>query len=196
MSRFGAIPAPPAGCVAYQNLGEFSKLWEFVAEHPHGTVVEIGSLFGGTLWYWSWLPGIQHLVSVDLVTGWDKIAADVRSARRQWGSWFTPRVPFTDIAGDSRDDKVREAVMSTTDDGLIDFLFIDGNHSYEGVKADWINWSPHVRSGGVVAFHDTWPNFDRHEPGVVKWVDELRRHLPTIEWTDPDGVGIAVVVMP
>jgi predicted O-methyltransferase YrrM len=36
----------------------------------------------------------------------------------------------------------------------IDFLFLDGDHSYEGVKTDVDSWLPKVKSGGVVAMHD------------------------------------------
>lgn len=38
---------------------------------------------------------------------------------------------------------------------LIDLLFIDGDHSYEGCLGDLDAWLPHVRSGGWVAFHDS-----------------------------------------
>lgn len=37
----------------------------------------------------------------------------------------------------------------------IDFLFIDGDHSYEGVKADVESWLPWLRSGGVLIMHDS-----------------------------------------
>ena len=37
----------------------------------------------------------------------------------------------------------------------IDFLFIDGDHSYEGIKGDWQAWSDHVASDGIVALHDS-----------------------------------------
>jgi predicted O-methyltransferase YrrM len=33
-------------------------------------------------------------------------------------------------------------------------LFIDGDHSYEGVNADMQAWLPHLRPGGVAVFHD------------------------------------------
>jgi predicted O-methyltransferase YrrM len=36
----------------------------------------------------------------------------------------------------------------------IDLLFIDGSHVYEDVLADFENFLPHVKPGGIVAFHD------------------------------------------
>lgn len=37
----------------------------------------------------------------------------------------------------------------------IGLLFVDGNHSYEAVKADIEQWVHHVAGGGYIAFHDT-----------------------------------------
>ena len=37
----------------------------------------------------------------------------------------------------------------------IEFLWIDGDHSYEGAKLDFDLWSPFLVDGGVVAFHDS-----------------------------------------
>lgn len=51
----------------------------------------------------------------------------------------------------------------------IQVLFIDGDHSYEGVKADWDNFSPFVKEGGWILFHDC----DETSPGVVKLFDEI-----------------------
>lgn len=39
-------------------------------------------------------------------------------------------------------------------DGSLDLVFIDGDHSYEGVRADVDHWLPKVRKGGVIAGHD------------------------------------------
>jgi len=52
----------------------------------------------------------------------------------------------------------------------ISILFIDGDHTEEGVKADWDSWSPHVKKGGVIFFHDA----DATSPGVEKLVRELK----------------------
>lgn len=36
----------------------------------------------------------------------------------------------------------------------VDFLFIDGDHSFEGCRADIVNWDRYVRDGGIVCGHD------------------------------------------
>jgi len=46
-----------------------------------------------------------------------------------------------------------EAVGSFPDNSL-DFIYIDGLHTFDGVMSDLIFWSPKVRSGGIVAGHD------------------------------------------
>ncbi len=51
----------------------------------------------------------------------------------------------------------------------VDLLWIDGDHSYEGVKQDIKDWLPLVPNGGFVIFHDyrKWPTY-----GVKEVVDE------------------------
>lgn len=52
------------------------------------------------------------------------------------------------------------------EDGSLDFVFIDADHTYEGCAADIANWTPKVRQGGLIAGHDiNWP-------GVLKAVKE------------------------
>lgn len=38
---------------------------------------------------------------------------------------------------------------------LVDFVFIDGDHSYHGLKEDWEAWRQLVALGGLVALHDS-----------------------------------------
>lgn len=51
----------------------------------------------------------------------------------------------------------------------IDLLYIDGDHVYEAVKQDYQSWSPYVKPGGLIVFHD----YDARHPGVQALVDEL-----------------------
>ncbi len=57
------------------------------------------------------------------------------------------------------------------------FIFIDADHSYEGCKADFEAWSPLVKSGGEVAFHDV------NKPEVNRVLEEIgweRYNIETI----------------
>ena len=43
---------------------------------------------------------------------------------------------------------------SSIKDGLLDFVYLDANHSYKAVCADLAAWYPKVRSGGLMSGHD------------------------------------------
>lgn len=51
----------------------------------------------------------------------------------------------------------------------VSVLFVDGDHSYEGCKADITSWLPHMKHGGVMLFHDC----DESSPGVLWAVSEF-----------------------
>ena len=56
------------------------------------------------------------------------------------------------------------------EDGELDFIFIDGEHSYEPAKADIEAWWSKARSGELLMGHD----YDRKQfPGVCRAVDEF-----------------------
>lgn len=42
-----------------------------------------------------------------------------------------------------------------------DFVFLDGDHSYEGLKVDWLAWSALLRESGFIAIHDSRSSTDR-----------------------------------
>jgi hypothetical protein len=56
-----------------------------------------------------------------------------------------------------------------------DFMFIDGDHSFEGLRGDWEAWSGLVASDGVVALHDTHPCAARNieNAGSVRYAREV-----------------------
>ena len=60
----------------------------------------------------------------------------------------------------------------------IDFLFIDGDHSFEGLRSDWEAWSSLVGLGGVIALHDSCSSKARNidEAGSVKYTDSVIRN--------------------
>lgn len=50
-----------------------------------------------------------------------------------------------------------EAARNHTARGLepIDFVFIDGDHSFQGLQGDWEAWSPLLAPNGIIALHDS-----------------------------------------
>jgi len=80
----------------------------------------------------------------------------------------------------------------------IDMLFIDGDHSYEGVKRDWELFVPHMSKFGIVVFHDTmWelqPDspYSRADMGVPAFVEELRLRGYPVTTLDKD-FGVSIV---
>lgn len=54
----------------------------------------------------------------------------------------------------SHDPSTLRKVREILDNMPLDFLFIDGDHTYESVKKDFEMHSPLVRRGGIIAFHD------------------------------------------
>jgi predicted O-methyltransferase YrrM len=59
--------------------------------------------------------------------------------------------------------------------GPVDFVFIDGDHSEDGLLADWRAWSPLVEPGGIVALHDSRSTPERPLDGAgsVKVTNEV-----------------------
>jgi hypothetical protein len=81
----------------------------------------------------------------------------------------------------------------------IDFLFIDGDHSYEGVQQDFEMYSPMVASGGLIAFHDIVPNASDPISEVFRFWRDIRVRHEVLEFIDPNGppdsgMGIGVIV--
>jgi hypothetical protein len=61
------------------------------------------------------------------------------------------------IRGDSYANSTLKKVKEILDEQGLSFLFIDGDHTYEGVKKDFEMYSNLVGEGGVIAFHDIVP---------------------------------------
>lgn len=57
-------------------------------------------------------------------------------------------------------------------DGTLDFVFIDADHSYDGVKADIAAWLPKLKPGGLLSGHD-YDNPEFPKFGVARAVDEF-----------------------
>jgi cephalosporin hydroxylase len=182
---------------ASQKYDELMPLLDQVSALRPRFVCEIGSSAGGTLYL---LTRVSHeqavIVSVDIA-----IPPHTRAAR---AGLAKKGQRLISIEGDSHSEETREAVVRALGGNPLDVLFIDGDHSYDGVRADFERYAPLVRSRGIVALHDINPDFEtRHgvstpsiSGDVPRYWTELKEQHRTEELIadpDQDGFGIGVV---
>lgn len=152
-------------------------------------ILEIGTLLGGTLFLFSKLaPRDALVVSVDLPKPhWRE--SIVRSFVRGDQKIHT-------LGADSHKQETLERVGKILDGRKIDFLFIDGDHSYEGVKRDFEMYGPLVREGGVIAFHDIVPGLEEVAGKVSVFWKELKSKYRNEEFVrdwNQGAAGIGVI---
>jgi predicted O-methyltransferase YrrM len=187
---FGISMAP------LQSRWEFRRLLEEVALVRPETMLEIGTAKGGSLLAFAQLCAPDaHIVSVDLPHGpfgggYPKWKVPLYKA------FARPSQRLDLVRGDSHSASTFEHVQSLLGSRKLDFLFIDGDHAYEGVKSDFETYTSLMRPGGVVAMHDiAAPHPDRpilngNNPGDVPrfWAD-LTSERPGEAIVDPEGHG-------
>ena len=177
---------------AAQKLREFSALASLVRNHKPSVVVEIGSLHGGTLWAWCRLAAPDALlVSIDLPGGeFSGGHAPADAARLRGYGRAQQQVVLI------RNDSHSEATLAELEEVLgkrkVDFLFIDGDHTYEGVKTDFEMYSRLVAPKGIVALHDILPHPGDAACEVERYWIELRatrRHRELVDLRDKRSRG-------
>lgn len=149
---------------------------DFLTEVAKGDILEIGVRTGISTA--AFLRGLEknggHLYSLDTNSDCGKVFA----GHPQW----------TFIHGDSRDASVIGRMLCP-----FDILFIDGDHTYEGVKADLANYAPLVKSGGRIILHDVCSGYD---PGVRQAFDEYIDATKYEAEIFPSWVGLGQVLIP
>jgi predicted O-methyltransferase YrrM len=186
---------------ALQRTWELMSLVGVVRRLAPRTVVEIGTHRGGTLYCWAAAAHPQaQLVSIDIPNAAEGMGATEEDYARL-RPLLAPGQTLTCLRSDSHAAETRDALVRALDGRGVDFLWIDGDHSYDGVRRDFELYAPLVRPGGVIALHDILP--DPALPGnqVGPFWEELRRRYPHREVVDQDhpggaGMGIGILFLP
>jgi predicted O-methyltransferase YrrM len=149
---------------------EIARLFELVKALEPAAVCEIGAAGCGTTFLFARAaaPG-SLVVSIDL---------ELEEARRHASALFAregQRVVC--LKADSHQTETVREVERLLAGRALDFLFIDGDHSYEGVARDFELYAPLVRPDGLIAFHDIVPLAEGDANHTVGGVPQFWREL-------------------
>ena len=181
---------------AYQVADMLRALGEILATLGPKCALEIGTARGGTLLFLTRLASPRAtIISVDLPGG--RFGGGYSSTR----AWFYKRFARSGqrlqlLQGDSHTSDMMDRVKAVLGGQALDYLFINGDHTYEGVKCDFGMYGPMVRKGGLIALHDIAEGTPENVGGVPRFWREVKsqyRHVEIIKTRDQGGYGIGVL---
>lgn len=137
-----------------QVKSEIVALLKILAKSKPQYLLEIGTARGGTLYLFTKIASEDAtIISVDLPGGC--FGSGYSGGKITYYKSFATRHEKIHLL---RENSHLERTLNTVQNILsghnLDFLFIDGDHTYTGVKADFEMYSPLVRQGGLIALHD------------------------------------------
>ena len=176
-----------------QDRGEIQEFVSMLLSRGRlGSVLEIGlGYYGSTHFLWRLI--------FDTVTTIEKSHDRVRTfgtnLRNFHQRWVLDDHRSAFLIGMSSDTAtVQKAYQHLA--GGVDLLFIDGDHQYASVLTEWLLYSPLVKAGGLIAFHDIGLTIKGHY-GIPEFLEKLshgdldgqRRTLQTIRHTKHTGLA-------
>lgn len=174
---------------------EIRALGEIVQQAKPLTIIEIGTYKGGTLFLWCRSnPQAELFISVDLPGG--QYGGGYEIARERMYREFIydrPHAKMELMRVNSHHASTISSLRPYIRERNVDFLYIDGDHTYEGVKQDFNMYAPFVKNG-LIAFHDIVTT--SQGCGVYQLWEELKMDYPTyeiIERGSNKGIGVVFI---
>jgi predicted O-methyltransferase YrrM len=186
-ARFSSVRAWPSELCGFEDLAflfsshqlhhaiismavdEAAYLYRLAGSLPEATIVEIGRSKGGsTLLLAAAVGEGSHVFSYDLhlkATAGSESDRELRDALARYG--LSERVTLL----------VADSQTAEPPAEFCDLVLFDGDHSYDGVRADYEHWRGTIRPGGHLLFHDAAELGDlssAHRP-VMRLMEEIER---------------------
>lgn len=179
-----------------QVRSEIAALLEILAKRGPRRILEIGSARGGTFFLLSRVAAADaHLITIDLPDrSFSTDSVPWRSELVRSLSQVRQRVDV--ISADSQLQETAEWVKELLRGKLLDLLFIDGDHRYEGVRRDFHLYAPLVCQEGLIAIHDIVPGEEKYVGGVPRFWREISEGRPSrtlVENWEQGGYGIGLL---
>lgn len=138
--------------LGYLFEDEVTKMQQMARELPPGAVVINIGAGGGTsgLLFAEILGEDGYLYTIDITNESSPLGCleGERAVFKSAGLYHLLGENWFQIHGDSKE------VGASWDGPKVDFVFIDGDHSYDGCVGDIVSWWPHLKVGGLMAIHD------------------------------------------
>ena len=166
-----------------QYKGEFTELLKLFKLRNPEKVLELGTHYGGTLYQW-----IKNSSSDTTIVTVD----DYQLNQDQYEGWLKNGQHLFTHLGKTQDKNIVDAVRTL---GPYDFIFVDADHSYAGVKADWEVYGNMTRKGSLVAFHDVLPYKNTEVDQLWREIKDHYTHWEFIEDPTQAGCGIGVILI-
>jgi len=171
--------------------------------------LEIGSCNGPTLYMLSQLSSDNAtLISIDLETDGDTHRRMVLGEDKInfFSSLCKENQTIYTLTKNSHLQETLDDVISILGENKLDYLFIDADHSYNGISKDFEMYSPLVKEKGIIGFHDIL-SLDNQDCGL--FFNSIKKNYITIEIgiplleqvrdenykpdeTSPMGIGILI----
>lgn len=179
-----------------QRHAEWKQLMDLLLKRGFPTrIIEIGTGRGGSSYFWSRLAGPDGKV----------VTVDIEPEAKQYVDVYNrPPSNLTCVTGSSFADATVQQVRSIMGEGPVNLLYIDGDHTYDGVKRDFETYRQFCGPDTLVVFHDVQPDA-AHRGGaetasksgeVFEFWHELRGQYESreiIAERDQDGFGLGVL---
>lgn len=180
----------PVPCLQHES--ELQEFLEIYKEIKPKNIAEIGSFYGGTLWFFiKNNPHLEKIIVIDMpIPPSDERYNEMIVAKEQWIQWISEYTKFQNYEGNSHETTLIAAVKDNNIYNDVDMLHIDGDHTYEGVKSDFENFKSLVKPGGIIVFHDVVGI-----PDVAKFWNEVKEIYPETfrEISHDGGWGIGIL---
>lgn len=170
---------------------EITDLIKYLSTKNIHRTMEIGTANGGTLFLLCRITSPDgQIISVDLPCG---------PFGGGYAKWKTPlykefaseKQKLSLLRENSHEKSTLQKIEKILNGEKLDFLFIDGDHTYEGVKRDFNLYKNLVKKGGFIGFHDIAKHTLHPECKVDVFWQELKKKYKFKEIVENKNQGWA-----
>ena len=173
---------------AVQKNKELSALISLLKKRKLNTDVEVGTARGGTFYAWCKIAKPNAIVvSIDLPGGPFGGGYTINEMKR-FKKYGKKNQKLYFIRKNSQLVKTKNELVKVLGGEKIDFLMIDGDHGYKGVKKDWELYSPLVKENGIVVFHDIVFHSKVPKCQVERLWEKIKKLHKHKEFIDPGDI--------